>query len=59
MLDSHTPGSQGPVYRNLDDLGQPHRAIGVRRVPDGETYTREPVGPDGGPVLPYEPEGGR
>ena len=55
VLDSHTPGSQGPVYRNLDDLGQQHRALGTPRVPNGETFTRAP---QGDAALPAEPEGG-
>ena len=56
VLDSHTPGSQGPVYRNLDDVGKPNRVLGTPRVPPGETWTREPGGI--AEPLPAEPEGG-
>jgi hypothetical protein len=56
VQDAHTPGSQGPVFRSLDDLGRDHRALGRARVPSGETFTRSP---ETGPREPFEPEGGR
>ena len=55
-VDAHTPGSQGPVYKNLDDVNQAKRKLGVRRVPAGETFVRSP---QTGPQLPFEAEGGR
>jgi hypothetical protein len=33
VVDPHTPGNQGPTYAGRD------------RVPDGQTFTREPEGP--------------
>jgi hypothetical protein len=56
-MDTHTPGSQGPVFRSLDDKDEPRvqRVLGTRRVPPGETYVRSP---QTGPQLPPEPEGG-
>lgn len=46
-IDPHTPGSQGPNYAKLDKQGHGH-GLGPARVPEGETYTREP---DTGPQL--------
>jgi virulence factor Mce-like protein len=56
-MDSHTPGSQGPVFASLDDKDKPRgqRVLGTLRVPPGETYVRSP---QTGPQLPPEPEGG-
>jgi virulence factor Mce-like protein len=55
-VDAHTPGSQGPVYKNFDDLNAAKRKLGVLRVPAGETFVRSP---QTGPQLPFEAEGGR
>jgi len=55
-VDAHTPGSQGPVYKNLDDINAAKRKLGVLRVPEGETFVRSP---ETGPQLPFEAEGGR
>jgi len=55
VLDPHTPGRQGPVYRNLDDVGKEHRVLGTPRVPPGETFTRAPTGTA---AFPTGTEGG-
>jgi ABC-type transporter Mla subunit MlaD len=45
-VEPHTPGDQGPVFKSFDDRNLPpsQRALGTRRVPKGETFTRDPGG---------------
>jgi virulence factor Mce-like protein len=54
-MDSHTPGSQGPVFDSFDDVGQKNRKLGVPRVPAGQTFSRSP---ETGPQVPPQAEGG-
>lgn len=50
-IDPHTPGAQGPTYRKLN--GNQGVGLGRDRVPEGETFTREPeTGPQLDPRYP-------